>query len=82
MLSIRITDFYSHSCQGEDWTAAFAAAIQTVSSLGGGTIYIPSGVYPSRSIELLSHTALYLEAGAIIRFLDTIESYDLIETES
>lgn len=52
MLSIRITDFYSHSCQGEDWTAAFAAAIQTVSSLGGGTIYIPSGVYPSRSIEL------------------------------
>lgn len=82
MLSIRITDFYSHSCQGEDWTAAFAAAIQTVSSLGGGTIYIPSGEYPSRSIELLSHTALYLEAGAIIRFLDTIESYDLIETES
>lgn len=78
---INIHQFKDASCGGADWTEAFKQAFAYAASLGGGTIFVPAGTYPTHSIELCSHTTLYVDAGATISFLDDIENYELINTE-
>ena len=78
---IPIGQFESVSKGGSDWTQAFADAFAEAAKRGGGTVYVPAGTYPTRSIELFSNTTLYVDAGAVISFTDDIENYDLIDTE-
>lgn len=47
-------------------TAAFQAAVDKISSRGGGSVYVPPGRYRVGSIELKSGVELYLEAGATL----------------
>lgn len=47
-------------------TAAIQAAINTCSRLGGGTVYVPAGLYVTGSIALKSHITLHLDAGATL----------------
>jgi len=47
-------------------TAAINRAIEAAAAAGGGTVYFPSGTFPSYSIHLKSHVSLYLEQGATI----------------
>src|SRR5947209_3701145 len=49
-------------------TEAFHRAIQAAKAAGGGTIYVPPGVYKSGPIELFSNMTLELDAGARIEF--------------
>ncbi len=42
-------------------------AIQVCSSAGGGTVFLPSGIYASGSIHLKSNISLVLDAGAILK---------------
>ena len=78
---IPIGQFEAVSNGGVDWTQAFAQAFAEAAKRGGGTVYVPAGTYHTRSIELLSNTTLYVDAGAVISFTDDIENYDLIDTE-
>ena len=78
---INIRQFEPATAGGTDWTSAFAQAFAEAEKQGGGTVYVPAGTYPTRSIELKSHTTLYVDAGATVSFTDDIENYDLIDTE-
>jgi polygalacturonase len=45
---------------------AINRAIEAAASAGGGTVYVPAGVYASYSIRLKSNITLYLDQGAVI----------------
>ncbi|MCM1521252.1 MAG: glycoside hydrolase family 28 protein [Muribaculaceae bacterium] len=47
---------------------AFAKAIDTLSSRGGGVVLVPSGVWLTGPIELKSNINLHLDGGALIVF--------------
>lgn len=59
-------------------TAMIARAIDGCTKAGGGTIYIPSGVFVTGAIELKSNTQLYLETGAELSFINDIQHYPVI----
>ena len=73
-----IRDYEQFSENGEDWTGSFEKAVADLEAQGGGTLFVPAGVFKSRSIELKSNMTLYLDAGAEISFLDVIEDYELL----
>ncbi len=74
-----IKDYAQHSENGTNWTKAFEKAIADMENSGGGTLFVPAGTYPTRSIELKSNMTLYLDNGSELSFLDDIENYELIE---
>lgn len=47
-------------------TAALQRAIDTASAAGGGTVYVPAGIYLTGGLVLKSNTCLYLDAGATL----------------
>ena len=78
---INIHQFADASVNSTDWTNSFKQAFAEAQKRGGGTIYVPAGNYPTRSIEMFSNTTLYVDNGATINFTDDIENYELIDTE-
>ena len=56
-------------------TEAIQATIDQVSSLGGGTVLVPSGVYLTGSIWLKDNVNLHLKAGAVIKGSPDINDY-------
>lgn len=63
-----------------DNTSAFTKAIEACAAAGGGTVYIPKGVWLTGSIKLKSRLRLHLEKGAFIQFTDHYHQYPLIES--
>ncbi len=61
-------------------TLAFTAAINACNKAGGGTIYVPSGVFLSGPLHFKSNTTLYLDAGAKIKFVHNKETHPVIHT--
>ncbi len=61
-------------------TKAFAEAIRTAHEAGGGKVVVPSGIWFTGPIELLSNVNLHAERGAVVLFSDNREEYPLIET--
>jgi polygalacturonase len=49
--------------------AALNKAIATCSATGGGTVFIPAGIYATGSIHLKSNVTLSLDAGAVLKAL-------------
>ena len=60
-------------------TAALQAAIDACAQAGGGTVYVPAGVYHTGSLFLKSNLALYLDAGALLLGSQNADDYPLIE---
>ena len=56
-------------------TQAIQSAIDCVWALGGGTVFVPSGVYLTGSIWLKDNVNLYLDAGAVIKGSPNINDY-------
>ena len=47
---------------------AINEAITACHTAGGGTVFVPSGVYATGSIHLKSHVTLAVDAGAVLKF--------------
>lgn len=60
---------------------AINAAIEAASKNGGGTVYLPAGIYQSYSVRLKSNISLYLDHGAVLKAAVPTDSmhYDLPE---
>jgi polygalacturonase len=56
-------------------TKSIQAAIDTCSNAGGGTVYVPSGIFITGTIELKSNVNLYLESGAELKGSPDITNY-------
>lgn len=61
-------------------TNAFIDAIRECETQGGGTIYVPPGVYLTGPIHLKSNMTLYIDNGAILRFSQDLEDFPLVYT--
>ena len=59
---------YGARGDGSNVTAAFRSAIAAAKAAGGGTVYVPPGVYECGPIELVSNLVLRIDAGATVRF--------------
>lgn len=59
---------------------AFRDAIETCSSLGGGTVRVPDGTFITSPITLKSNIALHVSKNAIIRFTRDTSKYPLVFT--
>jgi polygalacturonase len=63
-----------------DNTKSIAAAIEACSASGGGTVYIPAGTYMTGPIVLRDYMTLYVEAGALVRFVTDFDAYPPVKT--
>lgn len=61
-------------------TEAFAKAIDALSKKGGGTLFVPSGVWYTGPIVFKSNINLHLEKGALILFSADFNMYPLVNT--
>ncbi len=50
-------------------------AIDSLSGIGGGEVYFPTGTFLSGPIEMKSNITLNLEAGAVLKFTDNFDDY-------
>ncbi len=75
---MNIRDYAAYSHAGQDWTEAFAAAIEDMRRQGGGVLNVPAGVYPTGSIRLYDNMTLNVESGARIAFLQNDKAFPLI----
>lgn len=63
-------------------TKAIQEAVDKCGAAGGGTVYLPPGTYLSGTIELRSHVALHLEAGATILGSSTKDDYPVRKSKT
>ncbi len=61
-------------------TDSIAAAITECSNRGGGQVVVPSGMFLSGAITLLSNVDLHLEADAVLKFSTDPANYPLVYT--
>ena len=61
-------------------TDAFKKAISECQKNGGGTLYIPAGIYLTGPIHLKSNITLYIENGAVLKFSQDIDDYPTVYT--
>lgn len=59
----------------ENPNSALQKAIDDANKAGGGTVYVPNGVYYTKNIILKSNVSLYLEPSAVIRATGNWEDY-------
>lgn len=78
--SVNLTDFGGVGDGVELNTEAFKAAMEHLSSKGGGHLVVPSGIWLTGPIELLSNCDLHVTANAIIIFDPDRDLYPIIET--
>ena len=78
MSSFNVTAYGAVADGKTDNTPAFQAAIAAAVQAGGGTIYVPSGVFVCGPIHLQSNMTLYLEAGAVLKFATDQEKHPVI----
>ena len=72
---------YSHVTEQGLWTNAFAEAMKTLTSQGGGILTVPAGQYITGPIQLQSNITLRLDSGAELLFTDDESQFPLVDTE-
>lgn len=67
---------YNANNQGGGWaTAGIQQAVNDANAAGGGTVYVPRGVYYIGNLTLKSNVQMFMEAGAVFRFHGDPPSY-------
>jgi polygalacturonase len=78
LAGVRVFDVTTHGATGDGKTLntlAINRAIEVCHAAGGGTVYLPPGVYLSGTVVLKSNVTLYLETGATLLGSRNIEDY-------
>jgi len=70
-----IADFGADPAGKKKCTEIINRLIDTLSSGGGGTVYIPAGTFLTGPIIMKSNITLYLDAGATVKFSDDFDDY-------
>lgn len=77
---VSIIDYGADPRGSEDSTQAINNAIEAVHEENGGVVYIPPGLYKSRTIILRSNVTLIVDKDATIRFSTNYSDYEIVET--
>lgn len=77
---VSVTDFGGIGNGQHKNTDAFSRAMAALSEKGGGTLYVPQGVWFTGPIVFQSNINLYIEKGALILFSPDFDDYPIVET--
>ena len=58
-------------------TRAIQGAIDSTAKLGGGSVYVPPGVFLTGTLQLRTNVNLYLESGAVVKGSTNLQDYNL-----
>ncbi len=58
-------------------TRTIQSALDSAARLGGGTVFVPPGVYLTGSLQLRTNVTLYLDGGAVLRGSTNVNDYTL-----
>lgn len=72
-----VTDYGADHTGTTIATSAIQNAINEASSAGGGTVYVPEGVFLIGNLTLKSHVTLYLKGGSVLRATEDKEDYTI-----
>ncbi|WP_251551554.1 glycoside hydrolase family 28 protein [Neobacillus muris] len=61
-------------------TKAILKAVEACSGAGGGTVYVPAGVFLTGAVILKSNVNLYVEAGATLLFSNDVNEYPVVDS--
>lgn len=75
-----ITTFGADPTGEKNSTDAFAQAFAECRRIGGGTVFVPSGIFLTGPVCMESNTTLYISAGAKLVFVQDPEAYPVIVT--
>lgn len=75
-----ITEFGALPDGSDVSTNAIHQAIQACTKAGGGTVYVPAGKFITGPIQLVSNLTLYLDAGAVLSFIDDFDQFPVVKT--
>ncbi|MDR2937057.1 MAG: glycoside hydrolase family 28 protein [Rikenellaceae bacterium] len=78
--TVKITDFGGVGDGIAMNTDAFARAMESLSSQGGGTLVVPAGVWYTGPITVSSNVNLHLDKGALVLFNPELDLYPIIDT--
>ncbi|WP_224999002.1 glycoside hydrolase family 28 protein [Cesiribacter sp. SM1] len=78
--TVSITDFGAVGDGITKNTQAIAKAIDAVAAAGGGRVLIPSGIWLTGPIIMKSNVNIHTEQGALVKFSDDFDDYELVET--
>ncbi|TAG11396.1 MAG: hypothetical protein EAZ13_03710 [Sphingobacteriia bacterium] len=73
--SLTITNFGAMADGKTINTKFIQSAIDSCNKIGGGTVYIPSGVFMTGFIQLRSNVQIYLAAGAVLKGSASVADY-------
>jgi len=76
--TFNITEFGAIPDGISSCTQAFTTAINACSESGGGTIYVPAGMFLTGAIKLKSNMNLNLDSGAVLIFTNDITQYPVV----
>ncbi|WKN44875.1 glycosyl hydrolase family 28 protein [Tunicatimonas pelagia] len=71
--SITQPPYRADSTGNTEVTDIIQRAIDDVHAAGGGTVYVPTGVFSVKALEMRSNVGIYLKGGAVLRGLTTAE---------
>ena len=63
-------------------TRAFNDAIAACHAAGGGTVFVPAGIYLTGTVELLSDVTLHLDAGSTLKGSPNLADYRVLQRAS
>ena len=78
--TVLLSDFGAVGNGQQLCTDAFAQAIETLSTQGGGHLVVPAGVWLTGPVVLQSNIDLHLNIGAVIQFAADESLYPLVQT--
>ncbi len=78
MMLFNIDDYGARKNGPELSTEAIAAAISAAVEAGGGTVFVPAGVYYTGAVILRSNIELRLSPGAVLTFSDKPKDYSTV----
>ncbi len=67
IFNVRQAPYLADNTEAEKVTEILQRAIDDAHAAGGGTVYVPAGVYQIASLMMKSNVAIYLEGGAVLR---------------
>ena len=77
---VTLTDFGAKGDGTALCTDAFTKAMKKLSTMGGGKLEVPAGIWFTGPIQFESNIELHTAVGALIVFTDDYDAYPMIET--
>lgn len=80
MALYNVTDYGALPNTEQSSTSGIQAAIDAAWLAGGGTVFVPAGIYLTGSVSLRSHIELRLSPGSMLKFSTDPSEYPIVES--